>query len=100
MKQYLDIMRHVRDHGTRKEDRTGTGTDSVIGYQMRFDLAAGFPLVTTKKFHLRSILHQLLWYLKCETNLRYLHDNNVTILDQRADEQANLGPIYGYHSRS
>jgi thymidylate synthase len=100
MKQYLDLMRHVRDHGTRKEDRTGTGTVSVFGYQMRFDLSAGFPLVTTKKCHLRSILHELLWFLKGETNLRYLHDNNVTIWDEWADEQGNLGPIYGYQWRS
>jgi thymidylate synthase len=100
MKQYLDLMRHVRDHGTRKEDRTGTGTVSVFGYQMRFDLSAGFPLVTTKKCHLRSILHELLWFLKGETNLRYLHDNNVTIWDEWADEEGNLGPIYGYQWRS
>ncbi|MGH8397138.1 MAG: thymidylate synthase [Gammaproteobacteria bacterium] len=100
MRQYLELMRHVRDYGAHKSDRTGTGTLSVFGYQMRFDLADGFPAVTTKKLHFRSIIHELLWFLRGETNLKYLHDNKVTIWDEWADASGELGPVYGYQWRS
>src|SRR3989344_8965244 len=100
MQQYLQFLQHIRNHGVRKDDRTGTGTLSIFGYQMRFNLNDGFPLVTTKKLYTRAIVHELLWFLQGDTNVQYLKDNKVSIWDEWADKEGNLGPVYGHQWRS